>query len=138
MLLDTHIWLWVAEGEKRKVGGRTVRAIERARTRRQLYVSVLSIFEISALQLAGRLDLATTAENWVRESIEAGELKVLELTASIAIDAGSIPANMLADPCDRFLVASARQHTLPLVTRDVRILDYARTARTVRVVDAVS
>lgn len=136
MLLDTHIWLWGAGGEVRRIGPRTRRAIERARTGGRLHVSAASIFEITALQLAGRIDLAMSAEAWIRESIEASGLKVLELTASIAIDAGSIPGTALADPCDRFLVASASRHALTLVTRDTRILDFARAARTVRVVDA--
>jgi PIN domain nuclease of toxin-antitoxin system len=138
VLIDTHIWLWIAAGEPRRVGPRTRRGIERARTRGELYVSVASIFEIAALQVAGRLDLSTTAENWVRDSIETSELKLLELTASIAIDAGAIPAAALSDPCDRFLVASARWHALPFVTRDQRIIEYAGHARTVRVTDARS
>jgi PIN domain nuclease of toxin-antitoxin system len=136
VLLDTHIWLWGAEGEKRRIGPRTMRAIERARARGELHVSTASIFEIAALQVAGRLDLATSAENWIRESIDASGLNVLDVTASIAIDAGAIPASALGDPCDRFLVACARRYALPLVTRDTRILYYARTVRTLRVVDA--
>jgi PIN domain nuclease of toxin-antitoxin system len=136
VLLDTHIWLWATEGDTRRIGPRTRRAIERARADDELHVTTVSIFEITALQVAGRLDLATSAERWIRESIDASGLRVLDLNAAIAIDAGSIPAAALADPCDRFLVATARHSRFPLITRDARILDYARLARTLRAVDA--
>lgn len=67
--------------------------------------------------------------------MERNALRVTDVTL-IAIDAGSIPPAALSDPFDRMVVASARQLDVPLVTRDGRIFDYARTSRQVRVLDA--
>lgn len=49
-----------------------------------------------------------------------------EFNAGIAIDASHLPGNMHADPADRLLLATARHLDVPIVTRDARILDYAR------------
>ena len=136
MLLDTHVWLWTAEGDGRRIGTRTRREIERAHARSELFVSAISIFEITALYVGGRLELTTGPEEWTRESIELAGLKVLDITGPIALEAGAIPAGALADPCDRLLFATARDRGLPLVSRDARILSYGRDTRRARVVDA--
>ncbi len=102
----------------------------------RLYVSSASAFEIAALHTAGRLKFNQPAERWIRESIERARLRILDVSAAIASDAGAVPADQLPDPIDRLLVASARDRDLDLVTRDGAILAYAMRTRLVRVVDA--
>lgn len=138
MLLDTHVWIWAADGGA-KLGPKTRRRLARAATAAgtaPTFVSTASIFEIVALHTAGRLQLTLPAERWIRESIERGGLRVLDIEPDIAIDAGLIPAATLGDPIDRFLVSTAREYDLPLVTRDRRVLDYAARSGVVRVIDA--
>lgn len=136
MLLDTHVWVWTVQGDARKVGRQTQRAIERSAVRGELYVCAASAFEIAALHTAGRLELAFPPGRWIRESIEVSRFGVLDVSSAIAIDAGLIPAKTLPDPFDRLIVATAADAGLSLVTRDERILEFARTTRRVRVVDA--
>lgn len=136
MLLDTHVWIWAATDTPRKLGPKTRRLLARGTAAGSLYVSAASAFEIAALHTAGRLKFNQPAERWIRESIERGHLRVLEVSTAVATDAGAVPAQSLADPLDRLLVATARDRDLPLVTRDAAILDYARRTRLVRVVDA--
>ena len=139
MLLDTHVWIWAADG-----GGRLGPKIRRRLARTDdtvdatVFVSTASVFEIVALHTAGRLQLNRPVERWIRESIERGGLRVLDIGRDIAIDAGLVPATALADPFDRCLVATARDHDVPLVTADRKILDYARKTRLVQAVDASS
>ncbi len=99
-------------------------------------VSTVSAFEITALHTAGRLHLSQPVERWIATSIERAGFRVIDLERDIAIDAGMIPANALPDPFDRCLVATAREYAVPLVTRDRRILDYAKHTGMVRVIDA--
>jgi PIN domain nuclease of toxin-antitoxin system len=75
-------------------------------------------------------------ERWIRESIARAGLRVLDVDRDIAMDAGLIPAGALADPLDRLLVATAREHQIPLVTRDRRVLDYVAATRALHAVDA--
>jgi PIN domain nuclease of toxin-antitoxin system len=136
VLLDTHVWLWVAAGDEKRIGRSTRRAIERARTKGTLVVSVASMFEIAALSAAGRLRLSTSAESWMRKSIEIGNLQLAEITAAIAVEAGSIPAAALADPVDRLLVTTARALGVSFVTSDAAILAHITSSRVGRAIDA--
>jgi PIN domain nuclease of toxin-antitoxin system len=137
VLLDTHVWIWMVADALRQLGPRTRRRLARAAAAASgLSVSTASIFEIAALHTAGRLLFTQPVERWLRESIAAAGVRVLDLDASIAIDAGLIPAGTLADPVDRLLVATAREYQVPLVTRDRRILVYAERTSLVRVIDA--
>ena len=54
----------------------------------------------------------------------------------MALDAGDIPRDALADPLDRLLLATARQLDATLLTGDEQIVDYARRTSNVRVFDA--
>ena len=47
-------------------------------------------------------------------------------TPEIAIDASHLPGNFHPEPADRMLIASARHPHAPIVTRDQRILTYAK------------
>lgn len=136
MLLDTHAWLWAALYDRRQLGPRTAKQIERAAGAGALVVSVVSMFEVAALAASGRLHLARSPEAWMRQAIEAGRIQIADVTSVIAIEAGSIPGVTLPDPMDRLLVATARSLDVPIVTRDARILDYVRTSRIGRAIDA--
>ena len=136
MLLDTHTWLWHALGDAKRVGPGARREIDRAAARAVAVVSVVSMFEVASLAASGRIRLATSSEAWMRQSIDAGRIRIAEVTSAIAIEAGSIPTAALPDPMDRLLVATARTLDIPIVTRDSRILDYIRKSRIGRAIDA--
>ena len=138
MLLDTHVWIWAADGGA-KLGAKTRRRLARPSSREaadRVAISTASVFEVVALHTAGRLRLSLPVERWVRESIERGGLQVLDIEREIAVDAGMIPASALADPIDRLLVATAREFDLSLVTADRKMLDYGKRTGLVRFVDA--
>jgi PIN domain nuclease of toxin-antitoxin system len=135
-LLDTHVWIWHAEGDVGRVGRRTVRLLKRAVDDDTLRVSPVTVFELSSLYASGRVQLARTLEQWIVAGLEEGGVRVAPLSAEAALDAGRIGSTRLPDPIDRLLVATARQMDATLVTRDRRVLDYARATSAVRVHDA--
>jgi PIN domain nuclease of toxin-antitoxin system len=136
VLLDTHVWIWLVADAHGRLGPRTRRRLAAATGTRAASVSAVSALEIAALHTAGRLQFTQPVERWIRESIHRAGFRVLDLDHDIALDAGLVPASALSDPVDRCLVATAREHDIPLVTRDGAILDYAARTRLVRVVDA--
>jgi PIN domain nuclease of toxin-antitoxin system len=136
LLLDTHVWIWVVDGDARRIGRRARQLIARAERDRDVGISPVSVFEVSALDVTGRLRLARPAEQWIRESLDHPAIRLAELTAAVAVDAGRIPREALADPVDRLLVATARQADATLLTADARILEYAGQTRRVRAQDA--
>jgi PIN domain nuclease of toxin-antitoxin system len=140
VLLDTHVWIWAVDGGAR-LGPKTRRRLNKpgrddAAGAAALLVSTASVFEIAALHTAGRLQFTHSVERWIRESIDRGRLRVVDVDRDIAVDAGLMPASALADPFDRCLVATAREYAVPLVTADRRILEYASRTGLVRTVDA--
>ena len=136
LLLDTHVWLWTAEGDARRVGRRARQLISRAERSVDVYVSPVSIFEVAALHTLGRLRLSRPVESWIREALEGAGLRIVPLSPEVAIDAGLIPRTALPDPLDRLLVATARDAQATILTADDRILQYAADTSDVRAHDA--
>jgi PIN domain nuclease of toxin-antitoxin system len=124
LLLDTHIWLDYLNGSPR-LKPRTVGAIELARTEGNVYVSVISVWEIALLVRLKRIAMPLTVPDWVRGALLLPGVNLLSFSPQIAIAAVDLPDPMHKDPCDRILVASARVEGLTLVTRDAAILDFA-------------
>ena len=124
------------DGAERRIGRRSRQLLLKAESRDAIRVSPASIFELTALHTVGRLRLSRPPEQWIRESLQASGARIAELTAAVAIDAGTIPRSALADPLDRLLVATARQIGATLLTSDSQILTYASATRNLRVHDA--
>jgi len=135
LLLDTHVCIWSGEGDERRLGPRTRRLLHRAQSEDAARISPLTIFEITALHTMGRLRLTRTPEQWTRDYLSLSGVRVVEFSAAIALDAGTIPRTALADPLDRLLVATARQNDATFVTCDEQIVDYANSHRLVRIHD---
>jgi PIN domain nuclease of toxin-antitoxin system len=136
LLLDTHVWIWSAEGDERRVGRRTRQLLLRVEAQDGIRVSPITLFEIAALHTSARLRLARPLEQWTRDALAARGVRLAELTASVAVDAGSIPRDALSDPLDRLLVATARQLGATFLTADAQILRYATATHNVHTHDA--
>lgn len=127
LLLDTHIWLWLACGVEGKIGPATLRAIERAGQRHALFVSIISVWEIALLESKKRIALPMPTQKWVARALDNPEIKLIGLDElDIVLDSCQLPDEFHADPADRFLVATARAKNATLVTADQRILDYSK------------
>jgi PIN domain nuclease of toxin-antitoxin system len=135
-LLDTHVWIWTLERETGRVGRRTRRFIDRWAAQDALRVSAVSVFEVSALYAAGRLRLARPLEQWIHAALDPMGIRLASLSLDIAVDAGAIGREILPDPVDRLIAATARQMGATLVTRDSGMLEYAAGTGSVRVLNA--
>lgn len=136
LLLDTHVWLWSADGDTRRVGRRARQALVKAESHDRIRISPVTIFEVSALHTLGRVRLARSLDQWIEDALDAAGVRIAELTPAIASDAGTIPRTALADPLDRLLVATARQLGAVFLTADARILSYAASTGNLHVQDA--
>ena len=127
LLLDTHIWLWLACGVRGKISPATVRAIERAGQRRTLFVSIISVWEIALLESKRRIALPMPTQKWVARALDNPEIKLIGLDApEIALDSCNLPEKFHADPADRFLVATARARIPTLVTAPQPVRGYSK------------
>jgi PIN domain nuclease of toxin-antitoxin system len=134
LLLDTHVWIWVAESLTANLSAFCVDSIRLARQEERLLVSVFSVWEVANLEAKGRISLFTNCRDWVDLGLRQN-IELADLSPEIAIDSTRLPGNFHADPADRILVATARNRNATLVTADREILDYSRSKH-VRVLDA--
>lgn len=126
LLLDTHVWLWYAEGTPDKLSPTTLAAIDAARMDQRLFVSSISVWEIGMQCAKGRISLSATVDDWVRQGLTRSGIRLQALDAETALESTRLPGAPHGDPADRFLIATARVHGLTLVTADAKINEYAR------------
>lgn len=115
IVLNTHAWVWWAVAPRR-LSRTAARAIDRAD---RIGVSTMSVFELTELVLAGRIELDPPVRSWVREALARDRVESLPLTTEIALDAAQM--RFETNPADRIIYATARAADGQLVTRDERL-----------------
>jgi PIN domain nuclease of toxin-antitoxin system len=121
LLLDTHVWIWAAEGA-RSLGPECRKLLAEPATQR--WVSPVSTLEIARLVARKEIILACPLSEWIARSMTSLKLQTVGLDHATAMEAYALPGDFHPDPADRQLVAAARIHGLRLVTADSRILEY--------------
>lgn len=124
-VLDTHVWIWVVEGDRTALAPAAIDAIERAARGGAVRVSAISIWEVAMLEAKGRISLSRPVDDWVHAALRAPGVRLLPLSPEIAIESTRLPGAPQGDPADRILMASARVLGGQLATCDRRILDYS-------------
>jgi len=135
LLLDTHVWLWMEEGADAEVSAACKEVLVEAALGSGLRVSALSVWEVAMLEAKGRIALSRGCGEWVTTALSAPGVQLVPLDSAVAVASIRLPGGFRSDPVDRILVATSRVRGWPLVTRDRRILDYARRGH-IRAVDA--
>jgi PIN domain nuclease of toxin-antitoxin system len=134
LLLDTHIWLWYAEGNAAQLTAAGVKKLDRARQTDGLCISPISVWEIGVQHAKGRIQLSAPLRAWVRDALAPAGILLLPLDAESAAESTLLPGELHGDPADRFLIAAARTGGLILATRDKAIIDYGNAGH-VRVLE---
>lgn len=106
-----------------------------AAERRSLLVSVISVWEVGMLEAKGRIELFMPCDEWIRRALATPGLALAPLTPEIALDSTRLPGDLHGDPADHILVATARRMGARILTKDRRLIGYARQGH-VRVVPA--
>lgn len=124
LLLDTHVWLWMAGGER--IASPARRLIEAAAAEDGLILSPISIWEVGMLAAKGRIAVQPDCAAWVSTALAETGVRLLPMSAQITVGSSFMPEGFHGDPADRIIVASAMISSATLVTRDAQILSYAR------------
>lgn len=120
ILLDTHAFLWMLDGDSRL----SDTAIDTCKNRdNALYLSAASLWEIGIKTSLHKLELAPGWPEVIREEIRLNAIQWLpiELTHCTALQ--DLPFHH-RDPFDRMLVAQATVEDLTLLSRDKQLHAY--------------
>jgi PIN domain nuclease of toxin-antitoxin system len=119
LLLDTCAMLWLAEGIELTADAR------KAVVGSKLNVSPISVWEIANLVRKDRLVLAMPVAKWFRQTMDGMTAAMSELTVEVLANSCELPGSPPSDPADRILIATAREASMVLMTRDKQILAYS-------------
>ena len=129
VLLDTCAVIWLANGDRMRP--QAADAIVAAGLSGGILVSPVSAWEVGLLaRPRGRNhappQFLPDPKAWFARVMAGPGIRPAPFTPDIAIDASHLPGDVHGDPADQMIVATARQLGIPVVTRDSRILAYAR------------
>lgn len=135
IVIDTHVLVWTVEADASRVGAKARKILEAAVLARALYVSAITPWEIAMLAHHGRLALGKDVGDWIVQALSLPGVILAPLEPAIAVDSVRLPGALHKDPADRFIIATARHLTLPVLTGDRAILAYG-AAGYVQTIDA--
>ena len=127
LLLDTHVWLWLSDDSPR-LSGRVAKQLKNPSN--ELWLSPLSLWEVSLLADRHRIDLDQPVQNWISTWLGAMPMHEASITFEVALETARLQFRH-KDPVDRFLAGSAIVYDLTLVTADSELLagqGYAKLA----------
>ena len=124
LLLDTHILIW-ALTKSDELSNEVKEAIKSAKADKNLYLSSISLWEIAMLAQKQRISVYRRIADFLQMIENIRGLNILQITANIAAESVTLPGDIHNDPADRIIVASCREISATLLTRDQKILDWA-------------
>ncbi len=124
LLLDTHVWLWLVDGNPQLKALSAWPNIELAGERSALAVSEVSFWEVAMKAAKGKLDVLPDPRAWLKRAARTPGIGVVQLDREILVDSAVLDMPV-RDPADRMLVATALRYDLRLATADRNLLDYA-------------
>jgi PIN domain nuclease of toxin-antitoxin system len=121
LLLDTHIFLWFITGDER-LPEKFQKEIRLQKN--EVYLSVISFWEIIVKYQIGKLPLPLPPEKYIPEQREKHLIQSLRLTEE-EISVLSTLQPLHRDPFDRMLICQALSKNLTIVTVDEAICKYS-------------
>ena len=122
LLLDTHVWLWRLLDPARISADAEALIMD---PQNELFLSPISTWETLVLARKGRLDLAPSPSEWVLDALRRSAPTAAALSHGIALRSEALEGFGSEDPADRFLVATALELDLTLVTADEAMRAFA-------------
>ena len=116
-LMDTCAIVWDAL-EPTKLTPEALEAINKADQHNALIISDISIWEISMLIKKRKIEVATSAANFLNLFIQSRNISVQSISPEIAELSVNFGAKINNDPADRIIAATSIIHNARLVTAD--------------------
>lgn len=121
LLLDTHTWLWWLLGQPELTTKERHALDGLAAAGTPPGISAISLWEAQMLAAKGRLRIDAPLSHWLPTAAAAETVTVLPMDVAVVLAVDALPGTFHGDPADRIIVATAKAHGLPLMTRDKKI-----------------
>jgi PIN domain nuclease of toxin-antitoxin system len=118
LLLDTHTFLWHADGSPQMSAAATNLLVDPAN---ELFLSMTSVWEIAIKVGLKKLTLSNAYAPFMTRAITGYGLDVLPITIEdcTAYEALPFPLPKHRDPFDRLIITQAKRHGLSVVGADM-------------------
>jgi len=136
LLLDTHVWLWILNGETRHMSSVVIQLLKDVAKAESLLVSDISFWEVANKSAKGKLSLSIDPVIWLEKAGRAPGVSYLEVERAALIQSTRLRGEPPSDPVDRILLATAQLNSASLVTCDLQMIEYASGEDGVSVCDA--
>jgi PIN domain nuclease of toxin-antitoxin system len=126
LLLDTHTFLWHADGSPQMSATATGALVDPAN---ELFLSMASAWEIAIKVGLKKLTLSSAYEPFMARAITGYGLTVLSITLEDCVEYETLPFPLPnhRDPFDRLMIAQAKRNGLDIVGADVSFDAYGVT-----------
>src|SRR5207237_1876817 len=114
LLLDTHVAVWLAEGNIRMKP--YLSSLSSSFRQTKLCISAISAWEIGLLVSKNRLALVEAPLVWFSAVVRELKLQVFDITPEIAIMSSFLPGKIHVDPADRLPVGTSMAHSQAIIT----------------------
>ncbi|MBI5590998.1 MAG: type II toxin-antitoxin system VapC family toxin [Deltaproteobacteria bacterium] len=123
VVIDTHVWLWWSHDPSR-LSPLARTSLFSEEKQGIILVSAISVWEIAVKLQLGKLALPMNIHAWYEKAAGYPGIRIEPVTPRDGIESTLLPGDFHKDPADRLIIALARRHGAPLVTRDQAIIDY--------------
>ena len=124
IVLDTHILIWWATGDLKKLSSNAIAAIDQEMQAGEIIISSISAWEIAMLINKDRIVISMDLDEWLSTIEQIDAVKFYAVDNDIAIKSANLPGEFHKDPADRMIVATARKLGSSLITADEKIINY--------------
>jgi len=121
IVLDTHIWLWLINGNFDQFPSHWQKQFESAA---KVGVSPVSCYEIALAHQRGRIRLPGTAQEWFDAALMPAGIELLPITEGVAARAVNL-SPVHKDPFDRLIMATALTYEAQLASVDGLFSQYS-------------
>ena len=114
ILLDTHVLIWLVEGDKNlsTVARSTIEDEDNS-----LYLSIASLWEITIKLSLGKLGLQLSVDEMVESFLIPGGIEILQIETGHLSILRDLPLHH-RDPFDRLIIAQAQAEKMTLISAD--------------------
>ena len=127
VVLDTHAWVWWISSPD-QLSRKARAAIDLAIGNSSVYVSAISVWEISLLIQYNRMQLSMDVGDWVARCEALPFLNFVPVDNLIALKANKLVDYPYRDPADRMIIATSIVLGATVVTKDRKILNYPHSS----------